>query len=190
MCSCTIQCFTCPETWHHIYGLSSRLKVDMGCWWLPSGEKHITQLSDMSSFLLLQLVSYPVLMFLYIFTYEWFGFWNVCVWGTVCPFSCLFLSSFPFLAFFARLPFAFLCLLFLASLPFLFLSSSLNFLSFSFPLLLMFCPFPFLFFSLFCHFFPQVQNHSTLQKWYPFWEQGKTKKKCLTYFANGSYEER
>lgn len=90
---------------------------------------------------------------LYIFTYEWFGFWNVCVWGTVCPFSCLFLFSFPFLAFSARLPFAFLCLLFLASLPFLFLSSSLYFLSFSFPLLLMFCPFPFLFFSLFCHFF-------------------------------------
>lgn len=188
MCSCTIQWFTCPETWHHIYGLSSRLKVDMGCWWLPSGKKHITQLSDMSSCLLLQLVSYPVLMFFYIFLHMNDSGFEMCVCVRYCLSFFLPLSVlFPFPRFFPSSSFCFslFTLLRLSSFPIpflfslfpvLFLSSSFNNLSFSFPLL---------FLVLSC-FFPQVQNHvswySTLQKCYPFWEQGKTKKFLFDIF--------
>jgi hypothetical protein len=58
----------------------------------------------------------------------------------------------------------------------------------------MFCPFPFLFFSLFCHFFsagakPRVMIQHP-PKVIPLLGTRQNQKKCLTYFANGSYEER
>ena len=81
------------------------------------------------------------------------------------------LSSFP-------IPFLF------SLFPVLFLSSSVNVLSFSFPLL----------FLVLSFFFRRCKttSHDTApsKSDTPFGNKAKPKKKCLTYFANGSYEER